>query len=101
MPVPLSAMVARASSSCWRQSQRSEWKTSPVRHWEWMRTMGGAAKMSPMTRAIADSTRRAGAGAASLQGSIRDDSLEAEDAELPPACGEVGIGELANGFEGH
>src|SRR5580693_8586077 len=74
MPLPASAMVARASSSCWRQSQRREWKTSPVRHWEWMRTMGGAgfplaadAWMSPMTRATADSVRTVGAGMLSLQ----------------------------------
>jgi hypothetical protein len=32
---------------------------------------------------------------------ISDDTFKAEDAKLPPACGEVGIGELANGFEGH
>ena len=31
----------------------------------------------------------------------RDDTFEAEDAELSPACGEVCVGELANGFEGH
>ena len=31
-------MRASASSSCWPQSQRSEWKTSPVRHSEWTRT---------------------------------------------------------------
>lgn len=30
-----------------------------------------------------------------------DDAFEPEDTELSPACGEVGIGELANGFEGH
>ena len=28
---------------------------------------------------------------------IGNDALEAEDAEVPPAGGEVGIGELANG----
>src|SRR6202022_472473 len=71
MPAPASAMVARASSSCWRQSQRREWKTSPVRHWEWMRTMGGGAgdRTSPMTRATGVSTRLAGAGMPSLQDS--------------------------------
>src|ERR1035437_3583971 len=74
MPAPASAMVASASSSCCRQSQRSEWKTSPVRHWEWMRTMGGSAPglagtMSPSTRAMADSTRRTGGGTWSLRGS--------------------------------
>ena len=35
--------LAQAISSCRRQSQRSEPKTSPVRHWEWMRTRGGLA----------------------------------------------------------
>jgi hypothetical protein len=35
--------LASASSNCRRQSQRSEPKTSPVRHCEWMRTSGGAA----------------------------------------------------------
>ena len=32
------------NSSCARQSQRSEWKTSPVRHCEWMRTSGAFAR---------------------------------------------------------
>ena len=45
-------MVASASSNCWRQSQRREWKTSPVRHWEWMRTIGGSAPGAEGTRAI-------------------------------------------------
>src|ERR1035437_8346871 len=35
-------MLVRAISSCARQSQRRLWKTSPVRHCEWMRTSGGA-----------------------------------------------------------
>src|ERR1035437_2103358 len=35
-------MWVRAISSCARQSQRRLWKTSPVRHCEWMRTSGGA-----------------------------------------------------------
>ena len=32
---------------------------------------------------------------------IGDDALEAKDAEVSPASGEVGIGELAHGIEGH
>ena len=32
---------------------------------------------------------------------VGDDAFEAEDAEVSPAGGEVGIGELAYGFEGH
>src|SRR5205823_9131894 len=60
-------MAAMASSNCWRQSQRREWKTSAVRHWEWTRTMGGAVWMSPMTRATADSVRMRGGGMLSLQ----------------------------------
>ena len=32
---------------------------------------------------------------------VGDDALEAEDAEVSPACGEVGIGELAHGSKGH
>ena len=84
----------------WRQSQRREWKTSPVRHWEWMRTMGGGGVVrSPMTRAMAVSTR-VGVGALAGGGS-GEETLEAEDAEVSPAGGEVGIGELAHGFKGH
>src|SRR5580698_7335303 len=66
MPAPASVMASMASSNCWRQSQRREWKTSPVRHWEWIRTIGGVEWMSPITRAIADSVRTAGAGMLSL-----------------------------------
>src|ERR1700733_13042807 len=69
MPDPASVMVVRASSSCWRQSQRREWNTSPVRHLEWLRTIGGAAWISPITRATADSIRFDGAAMASLHGS--------------------------------
>ncbi len=50
--------VRATSSSCWRQSQRREPKTSPVRHWEWMRTRGGAELTSPITNATASSLRR-------------------------------------------
>jgi hypothetical protein len=32
---------------------------------------------------------------------VGDDALEAEDAEVSPTGREVGIGELAYGFEGH
>ena len=64
--------------------------------------MGGAEWMSPMTRATADSMRVAGAGMASLQGcGIGDDALEAEDAEVSPAGGEVGVGYLVHAGEGH
>ena len=37
-PAPSSAIVRMALWSCQPQSQRSEWKTSPVRHLEWIRT---------------------------------------------------------------
>ena len=36
-------MAHRAISNCARQSQRKLWNTSPVRHWEWMRTNGGGS----------------------------------------------------------
>lgn len=51
--------MASAISSCWRQSQRSEPKTSPVRHCEWMATNGGRECTSPMTNATASSRREA------------------------------------------
>ena len=60
-----------------------------------------AAWMSPMTSAMADSMRRAGAGmlfVAGFRGG--DDALEAEDAEMSPAGGEVGIGELGTERKG-
>ena len=57
-PHPRRRSCASAISSCWRQSQRSEPKTSPVRHCEWIRTSGGAECTSPITKATASSTRR-------------------------------------------
>src|SRR5215216_222314 len=45
-------MRRSASSSCSPQSQRSEWKTSPVRHSEWTRTSTSSAPAtSPFTSA--------------------------------------------------
>ena len=45
-------MRASASSSCWPQSQRSEWKTSPVRHSECTRTSTSfCPSISPLTMA--------------------------------------------------
>ena len=46
-----------AISSCARQSQRRLWKTSPVRHWEWIRTSGGGPARSPIFSTTASSVR--------------------------------------------
>ena len=44
----------------------------------------------------------AGCGMAALQGSGSvDEAFEAEDAEVSPAGGEVGVGDLADAGEGH
>src|SRR5450755_489148 len=48
-------MIESDSSSCCRQSQRSEPKTSPVKHCEWMRTSGEPECTSPITSATASS----------------------------------------------
>ena len=96
MPAPASAMVASASSSCWRQSQRSEWKTSPVRHCEWMRTIGGCGVDVAHDQSYRgfDARCRARDGVvARLR--IGDYAFEAEDAEVSPAGGEVGVGYFA------
>ena len=50
------AICARRRSSCSPQSQRSEWKTSPVRHSEWTRT-------STSSRAVDVAAARARRGA--------------------------------------
>ena len=51
-PRPSRAIWASACSSCSPQSQRSEWKTSPVRHSEWTRTRTfSAPSTSPATSA--------------------------------------------------
>ena len=50
--MPSRAICASACSSCSPQSQRSEWKTSPVRHSEWTRTSTfSAPSTSPLTSA--------------------------------------------------
>src|SRR5437667_11618350 len=46
-PAPSCAIMASAISSCCRQSQRSDPKTSPVRHCEWIRTNGGFVRTLP------------------------------------------------------
>ena len=49
---PRRRSAASACSSCSPQSQRSEWKTSPVRHSEWTRTSTfSAPSTSPLTSA--------------------------------------------------
>src|SRR6476659_6189948 len=57
-PEPADAIMVSAISSCCRQSQRKEPNTSPVKHWEWIRTSGTAERTSPMTRATAVSSFR-------------------------------------------
>ena len=50
--MPSRSICASACSSCSPQSQRSEWKTSPVRHSEWTRTSTfSAPSTSPLTSA--------------------------------------------------
>ena len=50
--MPSASICASACSSCSPQSQRSEWKTSPVRHSEWTRTSTfSAPSTSPFTSA--------------------------------------------------
>ena len=67
-----------------------------------MRTRAGGVAMSPMTSATAFFDARGMTVAVGVRraGNL-EFSLEAEDAELSPTGGEVGLGELANGFERH
>src|SRR3954467_6031598 len=51
-PWPSSSIWRRAVSSCWPQSQRIEWNTSPVRHSECTRTRTSSRPAtSPLTMA--------------------------------------------------
>ena len=54
-PRPSAAIRFIAASSCGPQSQRSEWNTSPVRHFEWTRTITSVpVPISPRTSATCD-----------------------------------------------
>src|SRR5947199_393704 len=55
-PFPSFATSSKARSSCAPQSQRAEWKTSPVRHDEWTRTSNSSfSSISPITSATCSS----------------------------------------------
>ena len=80
---PSPAIVSSAISSCARQSQRRLWNTSPVRHWEWMRTSGGRARAD-----VAHGQRHGFFAAAS------DATLKPVDAKAAELRRKIGFGDL-------
>ena len=101
-PRALLPISPSASSSCSRQSQRSEPNTSPVRHCEWIRTSGGADECRPSPTPPAPPLRLCPRCRAHRRSRApRQPGPQIPECERPPPCREIRLRNLLHTLKCH